>query len=654
MMRNLLLVPTVLLTGFSALAQLYVAPNTSQSQDSYVYVNDNWIYVEDEIQLEPNQFDASTEASLYLRGDGQLIQGSNSDNSGEGFISVFQDSRSDSYDYNLWASPVSPAEATAGNRPLGIGVIQDADVFVTGDFTTTTAARSVSITPIGVKNGRGTGLGSDIQMEISGRWLYEYNSANSWQRINSGSPLSAGEGFTMKGTNVTNHSDPWEDPNNQYYDFRGRPNNGTFTINLPAADPSGGELGDNTLGEVLAGNPYPSAMDLSTFLAVNTNVQGIYFWDENRSINSHYYVDNQGGYGSWTSASGGIYMEPVFQDYDNDGNPLGDIDGDNGSGEDNLPRRYAPIGQGFIVRGTPSTTIQFDNTMRVYQREDGTNSIFRGSEDFEAQNQERPEENISSLTDFLGNDQNDISTDEIVYSHLHIYTHFSVNGGSSHYRDMVLMFNDEMTTGFDRLWDLPHPMDAGGGEAYFPLVTDSGARKMVMQTVPFDPDSMIPLNLIIDHQMKVGIEGVREVNLPRELYIWDSQEDTYQQFTGGKSAVYILPQGHYQDRFFIVFKSQREMQAIAEEFENAVRENIGVFQNNTISQLELSNPEGYDIKQANIFDINGRLVLSEMNVGNSRRYSFPTGNMSDGVYIVKLTTSDNVDLDYKISVYNKR
>jgi hypothetical protein len=264
----------------------------------------------------------------------------------------------------------------------------------------------------------------------------------------------------------------------------------------------------------------------------------------------------------------------------------------------------------------------------------------------------------TSLTDSLGNQNDDEEEqEENVPStpSLHIYSIFSQGGEITHMRDLALVLVPHATVDYDQGMEAPHPMDAGGAEAFFRIPSEIPARrKLVIQSRPYDREDQIRFTLRLDEQMKVGITSGNEVNLPGPMYVWDSEEDTYQQFTGGKTATYILPQGTYENRFFLVYKGEREMQAIAEEFENAVRENIGVFQNNTISQLELSNPEGYDIKQANIFDINGRLVLSEMNVGNSRRYSFPTGNMSDGVYIVKLTTSDNVDLDYKISVFNKR
>ena len=126
--------------------------------------------------------------------------------------------------------------------------------------------------------------------------------------------------------------------------------------------------------------------------------------------------------------------------------------------------------------------------------------------------------------------------------------------------------------------------------------------------------------------------------------------------TGGQVAAVTLPAGTYANRFFIVFKSLRE----ATESSSGTRAqeeaiaSMDFFQNNRAGQLEVGNPEGYDISAANIFDMGGRLVVSKVNLGSSRSFTFPTSNLSDGVYIVKLLTKDNFAIDHKITVYNNK
>ena len=81
--------------------------------------------------------------------------------------------------------------------------------------------------------------------------------------------------------------------------------------------------------------------------------------------------------------------------------------------------------------------------------------------------------------------------------------------------------------------------------------------------------------------------------------------------------------------------------------------NVNFFQNNPQSKLEVSNPDVLDIRNASIYDMRGRLVLTENNIGKVAKFSFPTDNLSTGVYIVKLSTTDNGIIDYKITVHNR-
>ena len=86
--------------------------------------------------------------------------------------------------------------------------------------------------------------GISSPLTISTRWLYTFTTStdySDWNYVGASGDIPAGLGFTMKGTNGSG--------NNQLYDFRGKPNNGTIS-NLVTAD-----------NFTLVGNPYPSAID---------------------------------------------------------------------------------------------------------------------------------------------------------------------------------------------------------------------------------------------------------------------------------------------------------------------------------------------------------------------------------------------------------
>ncbi len=631
-MKNLLLTTTMLLATGAVMAQLYVAPNTSTSTDSYVYVNDNVLFVEQDVNLVANTNDPTTEASIYLRNGSQLIQGNTGTyNTGTGTLSVYQDSFSDAYDYNFWCSPVGNAVGTAANTNSGISRFNDII-----DVTESTPAVAWNYFN-----------GESSPLRISTRWLYSWDAATQRWFANGPGNVTPGAGFTMKGTDVTINTDPYADTQNQNYDFRGRPNTGDIT--LPVQTAAGVPFTDGIeYNFTFAGNPYPSALDLNqVFLdADNIEIESFRFWDEDRTVNSHQYVDNKGGYGTWIPGltpyvDGGLYTMPTFLNYDADGNPTGST----GVMGDMVERLFAPIGQGFMIKAAPIVGedgfITIKNSHRAFVREGAGNSS-------EFKRPDRVE---------FDDDGNVIVVENTATPKLRIHTVF---GGNSHYRDMLLVFSDQSTDFFDRGLDASHPMDGTLAEAYFTIGdTQENFQNLVIQTIPFADDKMVPIAFQLDSQMSVEVRAVEQINTPFvSAWLFDSLNNTYSEITDDGSVInptgaqLTLDAGTYEERFFITFRSRRPPHDDEIDLARAA-EKVEFFQNNPSAQLEVGNPEGYNIKKVQIFDMTGKLVLTQENLGTVNKLTFPTANLSDGTYLVKLNTADNLNVDYKISVFNK-
>jgi hypothetical protein len=111
--------------------------------------------------------------------------------------------------------------------------------------------------------------------------------------------------------------------------FSGLPNNGTIN---KAITYNGAAFGYNMIG-----NPYPSAIDASAFIAANTaNIESsLYFW---RKINA---------------ASGSAYA--VY-------NPMGATTASPSSA---VPNGTIQVGQGFFVKAKSASSVNFTNAMRV-------------------------------------------------------------------------------------------------------------------------------------------------------------------------------------------------------------------------------------------------------------------------------------------------
>ena len=653
-MKNLLLISILSVTSM-AFGQLHVSPNGAT--DSYIYVDDEVIFVEQDVNLVANN-PGTTEASIYLRNQAQLLQGSTaSSNSGTGTLSVYQDSNADAYDYNYWCSPVGITTGS-GNSNFGLSRLNEVVSLTDSDQALTTAGYN----------------GSSGPLTISRRWIYRWNATNQrWVYVGGAPTNPAGSGFTMKGTDVTSHADPYNEPQNQNYDFRGRPNNGDFTyvtqVGVPFTD---GVIYNFTF----AGNPYPSALNLYRVYddPDNTEIDSFAYWDEDRSINSHNYRDNKGGYGVWMPGTSetdpGTYTVPTFMNYDDSGTPIPGptIDGIA------FERLNAPIGHGFMIVANAAGSVTIKNSHRTYTREGvANNSQFR---DMVGSNSDATfgntiASNDNNITDISAGANTGTGTDtggttvinpgdyqdeRTELQKLRIHTVF--NSGT-HFRDMVLMFHNNATDAYDRGFDAKHPTDAAISDAFFPIAdaTSGEVKKAIIQTVPFEITKEIPLAIKVGREGKVRIRVAEEINIPGDLrtFILDTSNGSRQEISYGEDAGFILSPGVYEDRFYIVFRNGRE--AVADNQQTVmtkeVQQNVDFFQNNTLSQLEVSNPEGYDIKSANLYDMSGKLIFSQYGIGKEKNFNVPTGRLSDGIYLVKLQTVDNIFIDYKLSVYNR-
>tara|TARA_R110000850_G_scaffold277086_1_gene422547 strand:+ start:290956 stop:292905 length:1950 start_codon:yes stop_codon:yes gene_type:complete len=648
-MKHLLLSASLLLLGGDLVAQttdLHVRPNATAATDSYIYANDVVLYVENGIDLQVNNNNPETRASIYLRGDSQLIQGEKfaSQNSGDGSISVWQRGTTNAYDYNYWASPVgNPNDPTIGNTNFGIPRIFDVreDSGAALTLSKTHSTQSPSTPALNGVPSDATIAGMDGTLNISRRWIYTMRAQSgyaNWIYIGNqngiGNGLEPGEGFTMKGTGTFAQVG---NTNDQLYDFRGRPNDGTITV--PVA------FSDGVNQETLTGNPYPSALDMAAFLDLSENpdiLLSAYYWESDPAVNSHYLTQQQGGYAVWQPGGGstipadlgggttGTYTPALFIMYDGSGNPLPGTVGTGGAYE----RRFAPIGQGFMVRGVNNGVATFKNSMRRHvAKGDGTFSEFRNP--------------IGSSLEANSGPATLPAEPEYVFPTLR----FQVEVNEHYVREMVMIFNQEKTKGKDRGWDSKHPLLINSGDAYWKLEDETDPY--VIQTRPFDEFDAIPLGIKKKNGNASYTVRVAEAHgFTNNMYLYDLVNNQYQRLDTENDAQINLngPASNIENRFFIVFRRGIQDDQIPQKIADL---NLDFFQNNRLSQLEVSNPEVIDIKNASVFDMSGKLVINEHNLGEQQRYTFSTANLSSGVYLVKLTTADDLIIDYKVTVHNK-
>ncbi|NRA91874.1 MAG: T9SS type A sorting domain-containing protein [Psychroserpens sp.] len=560
------------------------------------------LYVTDEIDLDNNGY-------LYLRNGAQLIQGNDVGNSGLGRLSVYQNGTVHNWAYNYWCSPVGNVFDTDGTTPLdntvnnpfkASNLIYDSTGLITSTLATFTSAYD----------------GTSSPLQISNRWLYTYNPGaaySEWDFVADTGDVGPGYGFTMKGTSGSG--------NNQLYDFRGKANNGTMITNV---------LNGNL---TLAGNPYPSAIDARDYIWDTTNRNSItgtlFFWEQDLSVNSHYIAAYVGGYATYTineTATMESFTPATFDTYDAAGN-LVTTGSPSSSGK--TVGRYIPIGQGFMIEGNSgaNTTARTTNSMRIFVKEGAQSEFFRTSENTSV-------------------NYNAFVYDEFGYQIIpDDYKRFRLNidFDETYTRQLLHNFHDSATEGFDYGMESKFFSNLSA-DCYWVLEDDA----YVTQAHAFDLELKIPLVVKVEDQQPVRfrIFDVQNFDDSQPIYIHDIENDLYVDLRSQNYDI-NLPVGTFSDRFEITFINKETLS------NNEVSiSDFNVFQNNSLEQLTIKNPLGYDVKSVSLFDVAGKQVFRQMDLGTDSTYHFSTKSISDGVYVTVIELKENSNVTKKVVIKN--
>jgi hypothetical protein len=617
-MKKKLFIHAFLFVNFIAFAQLNVRNNAS------IFVKNTLVYVKGEINL------AEPASTIYLRNEAQLLQGTTgiSTNKGNGSLSVFQEGTSNEYRYNYWCSPVGTPSATAGNSLFGISLL---------NRPTTSTVSSPAIMLSSSYNGQASNL------SIATYWIYRYlagTTYSQWTATGAAPVIEAGQGFTMKGTAGFDNLTAGENsPNrnappmgtippsyvdNQRYDFRGKPNDGNITV----------DLAPNS--STLTGNPYPSALDVSAFLldSGNTNCEATaYYWDQERTPTSHNLVNYVGGYGTFIPSnlgSPGVYTPATYRTYSIDGTLTTTNTGLNG-----LPyaRRFAPVGQGFMVVGKSTTmtapyTVTIKNSHRVWYKES------------------------LPLSDFSKNakdNKNGTSTNSNLNSNLTTFglIRIKANIKDLYSREIALVLSDQSTDGLDRGMDGKSPNTENSlSDAYFFLDN----TEYVIQSVPFEINKRIKLGVKATENnttVSFSLKEIQDFDDTQPIYIFDALNGVYHNIKQNAFNA-VVSSGVTNNRFELTFQNGVLSTPTATSL------NFVVIQNNNSRTLQISNPNLVSLASVQVFDMLGKSVLKKQNLGENTLYELATTGLSDGIYVVSLQGVNNEKFTQKVVVSNSK
>ncbi|MCY1483638.1 hypothetical protein D9M68_172190 [compost metagenome] len=379
----------------------------------------------------------------------------------------------------------------------------------------------------------------------------------------------------------------------------------------------------------LTGNPYPSALNVNAFLldATNNAATGIaYYWEQDKTVNSHNVGLYKGGYGAYSPislGSNGVYVPATFNSYNSDGS----LNGVGTSSGLIIERKYAPIGQGFMIKGASNGTVTLKNAHRAYYKESGALSQFERS-------QEPAPKKLAETTE----------SESIVITEAQFKLNIILDNQFT--RQIALVFLPEATDGIDVGIDaLSIAPDDLPNDAYFFLDNS----KYVIQGTNFDINKRIPLGVKAANNasIKFYVPEVTNFDPAQMIYLYDGADDSYHDIKNGSYEV-TLPTGIYNNRFQITFVNT------ALGVGETIKNNFGITQDNASQTFTVQNPNLANLKSVVLFDITGKSIFKKDNLGTSEKYSFSTSGLSKGVYIVDIVTSDNQKFSQKIIVNNQK
>jgi hypothetical protein len=113
-------------------------------------------------------------------------------------------------------------------------------------------------------------------------------------------------------------------------------------------------------------------------------------------------------------------------------------------------------------------------------------------------------------------------------------------------------------------------------------------------------------------------------------------------------ATVTIPAGTYNEYFEIVFEQPTNLSSRSKMLTTA----IAVFQNNNKQLMKVQNPELKDIQNIAVYDLAGRLIISEKTNTVRDNYSFNTANYDKEMNIVRITDGAYSETAIKVSVVN--
>ncbi|NJM79585.1 MAG: immunoglobulin domain-containing protein [Flavobacterium sp.] len=405
--------------------------------------------------------------------------------------------------------------------------------------------------------------------------------------VNATGNMIIGKGYIVRNTATTT--------------FTGTPNNGNITTPISRSNYNGANYAgpggtpvtrdDDNLN--LIGNPYPSAIRVSDFLAANTNIQGfVKIWTHGTALNAS-------------------NPSPFYENYANNYS-INDYITYNGTGTSSGPSGFGGFiaaGQGFFVQmihgATGTQNVVFNNTMR--------NGSYNNSQFYRTENEPVVEKN-------------------------RIWLDLTKENGST-VRTLVGYITDA-TNDIDRLYDAP-----AVNKNYFDIYSIVSNEKLNIQgrALPFVDSDVVPIGVYItqngNHSIGIGAVDGLFSNPNEKIYLEDLQ-------TGITHDLRIAPYsfsantGSLDNRFVLKFGNNTTLNNNS--FTSSEKEVLVLTSDNlTIKSLE------NEIENIEVFDILGRSLAVIKNV-NSKETILKNIQKNNAPLVIQIKLTNGILITRKV------
>ncbi len=507
---------------------------------------------------------------LYVQPQGAFVQ--NNDDSlfsvagGTALVNKTTTALNTIHDYTYWSSPIQNA------------MIQDALAFANPNRRYWFNAANFLDVLIEIDNTNTYMSGSDGTDD----------DGNAWTLITDGTTImSPGLGYASM------HSPVGFIPGTQYtYTFTGPFNTGVVNTLISYNGANGDEDWN------LIGNPYPCAINATTFLNLNNTVIGgaAYLWSHNTAAN--------------TNTSGNQNANFSQDDYAIITNGSGNTAG----GDMIIPTDYIPSGQSFFVQGLSNANVVFNNSMRMA---DGTsNSQFFKS-------------NTSANRLWVN-----LTSDNGVFNQALI----AYVGGATNGRDNVS-------------YDVRRSIYNISAAVIYTLIEDDTDR--------FAIQGKAPESLTLEETIPLGFETAITVPTIYSLSIAQFEGDFFDNTTvylkdydldvihnlSASEYTFTSNEGDFSNRFEIIFNPESLSVETFETDSSSI--SIITLNSNTI-QFTVPNPLA--IKSIKLYDIIGKELYHLNGSNNSNVETYTLANLSQATYIAQIELSNGNTVSKKVII----